>query len=801
MLLKKIRLQNIRSYVDETISFNEGSSLLSGDIGCGKSSILLAVEFVLFGTSRPDLPAELLLRKGANVGIVELEFMIDGHEIKITRTIKEDKRSIKQLPGSLVIDEVKRDLMPIELKAEVIRLLGYPEDLLSKNKNYIFRYTVYTPQEEMKFILQENEDVRLDVLRKIFNIDKYKVIRENVLIFCKKLRGEIAEFKIRVEPLSEFKEKLKLFEEDKKKLELQLSDVEPKLIKVGEEKMLAEEKVKNLESKQQILVQRKEQLNSFNNLLLSKNVQAEQLDLKLSQLNESVLVFDDSSISKDSLSLQIKSLEIEKHNFLEEKTIWQQRINHLHDLMKREKEETDLLEKSISEVELKEVKVVELQLEIAKKSELQKVQGEITLSLDTINAQITTHNLTLNQSKDICAKITDLDNCPFCLQIVDGGHKQQIMEQEGGKINQAQGLLQGLEQQKKQLMELLENGIKRIDNIFDLEKILMQISTELSLLKEKKESLVKKKNQLRGYVLENNEMMPKLGEYTEEKFLSIGQSLKGKQEELNLLIKREVVLQHVNDLRKQKEIVKEEVEENMRKIAELNLFIGEQKDYSDEILLLKKQLHHTLEQERIISMQKVEIDTKVNHVVEQVKDVTVKIKQLNEYERKLIKLKETHHWLMDFFVKLTYTIEKHVMGNIHYLFNDFFKQWFAILIDDDGLQARIDDTFSPVLEQNGYEINFGNLSGGEKTSAALAYRLALNRVINDVVHQIKTKSILILDEPTDGFSSEQLDKVRDVLDRLGLRQTIIVSHETKIESFVENIIRIGKEDHRSYVMG
>jgi exonuclease SbcC len=727
--------------------------------------------------------------------------MIDGHEIKITRTIKEDKRSIKQLPGSLVIDEVKRDLMPIELKAEVIRLLGYPEDLLSKNKNYIFRYTVYTPQEEMKFILQENEDVRLDVLRKIFNIDKYKVIRENVLIFCKKLRGEIAEFKIRVEPLSEFKEKLKLFEEDKKKLELQLSDVEPKLIKVGEEKMLAEEKVKNLESKQQILVQRKEQLNSFNNLLLSKNVQAEQLDLKLSQLNESVLVFDDSSISKDSLSLQIKSLEIEKHNFLEEKTIWQQRINHLHDLMKREKEETDLLEKSISEVELKEVKVVELQLEIAKKSELQKVQGEITLSLDTINAQITTHNLTLNQSKDICAKITDLDNCPFCLQIVDGGHKQQIMEQEGGKINQAQGLLQGLEQQKKQLMELLENGIKRIDNIFDLEKILMQISTELSLLKEKKESLVKKKNQLRGYVLENNEMMPKLGEYTEEKFLSIGQSLKGKQEELNLLIKREVVLQHVNDLRKQKEIVKEEVEENMRKIAELNLFIGEQKDYSDEILLLKKQLHHTLEQERIISMQKVEIDTKVNHVVEQVKDVTVKIKQLNEYERKLIKLKETHHWLMDFFVKLTYTIEKHVMGNIHYLFNDFFKQWFAILIDDDGLQARIDDTFSPVLEQNGYEINFGNLSGGEKTSAALAYRLALNRVINDVVHQIKTKSILILDEPTDGFSSEQLDKVRDVLDRLGLRQTIIVSHETKIESFVENIIRIGKEDHRSYVMG
>ena len=59
--------------------------------------------------------------------------------------------------------------------------------------------------------------------------------------------------------------------------------------------------------------------------------------------------------------------------------------------------------------------------------------------------------------------------------------------------------------------------------------------------------------------------------------------------------------------------------------------------------------------------------------------------------------------------------------------------------------------------------------------------------------------VLILDEPTDGFSSEQLDKVRDVLDKLNLRQTIIVSHESKIETFVQNVIRITKEGERSGV--
>ena len=59
--------------------------------------------------------------------------------------------------------------------------------------------------------------------------------------------------------------------------------------------------------------------------------------------------------------------------------------------------------------------------------------------------------------------------------------------------------------------------------------------------------------------------------------------------------------------------------------------------------------------------------------------------------------------------------------------------------------------------------------------------------------------LIILDEPTDGFSSQQLDKVRDVLEKLNLGQTIIVSHEQKIESFAQNVIRVSKREHVSYI--
>jgi exonuclease SbcC len=137
------------------------------------------------------------------------------------------------------------------------------------------------------------------------------------------------------------------------------------------------------------------------------------------------------------------------------------------------------------------------------------------------------------------------------------------------------------------------------------------------------------------------------------------------------------------------------------------------------------------------------------------------------------------------------------MLQIYREFNELFKTWFNVLIEDETISVRLDDEFTPIIEQNGYETYVENLSGGEKTAVALSYRLALNKVINDIVTDIKTKDILMLDEPTDGFSSEQLDKVRDVLDQLNMQQVVIVSHESKIESFVDNVIKVGKEEHVS----
>src|SRR3989344_4594112 len=161
----------------------------------------------------------------------------------------------------------------------------------------------------------------------------------------------------------------------------------------------------------------------------------------------------------------------------------------------------------------------------------------------------------------------------------------------------------------------------------------------------------------------------------------------------------------------------------------------------------------------------------------------------------ITRINDIQFWIEEYFVNVVNLIEKQVMLKVHNDFNALFEKWFNMLMENENFNIRLDEEFSPLIQQNGHDIDYLYLSGGEKTAVALAYRLALNQVINNLMTSIKTHDLLILDEPTDGFSDEQLDRVKLVLDELKIKQLILVSHEQKIESFVDNVIRLNKEQH------
>jgi DNA repair protein SbcC/Rad50 len=802
MLLQKLRLKNVRSYIDETINFQDGSTLLSGDIGCGKSTILLAIEFALFGTSRPDLPGEALLRKGTILASVELTFILNGQQIIIQRNLKKERDNIKQLAGYLIINDTKRDLTPVELKAEIISLLGYPEEFVTKNKNYIFRYSIYTPQEEMKFILQDNPEIRLDVLRKIFNIDKYKNIRENLQLWLKKMRTKIAILKTKLEDFEVEKEKLSNLTKEKETHSSALGLLRPELIKLSKDLNSQKDELQLLEKQQRQFIELKQQYQTNLTLIDEKNKQTQLLKNKQEQLQ---LEISELAIPEDTnlnlVQSEIKSLEEQKSNIFTKKSSLQEKLTYLQGNINQTQQETSQIKEGLSQLEEKENLKKSLFSEIEQKDSLRQKQLQLQELFEKTSQLVTKNQTLLNQSKEMKDKIASLDNCPTCLQKVVEGHKQSILSQEEQKVKQAENLLFELNKKKVQIHEQKENNQTKIEELILKENQLTRIKLELLQLNEKKESLSGKQEQLKSWVQENNQIMQQLQQLDQENVLSeIEQKLLGHRKVLDLFNKKNILNKHLQEVIEQLKLAQEKIKFLQQNNYEAETVLNNRKDLTAVIEEKKTLLEGFLEQEKKLSVKQAELQTNLDNTLRLEKELQTKVDDLKDKTIQLTRLKELYHWLEQHFAKLTYTIEKQVMLNIHHLFDQLFQEWFSMLIDDENIYSRLDDSFTPVIEQNGYEISFGNLSGGEKTSAALAYRLALNKVINDVIQEIKTKDIIILDEPTDGFSSEQLDKVRDVLERLNLKQTIIVSHETKIESFVENVVRVNKAGHESKVV-
>ena len=687
MLLKSIKLHNIRSYEDEDINFPVGSVLLAGDIGSGKSTILLAIEFAIFGAKKGELPAYTLLRHGKKEGFVELKMQVENKEVIIKRTLKRSNDDIKQEAGYIIINGIKREGTSEELRAIMLEMLGYPKELIKKGKDLIYRYTVYTPQEEMKQILYESKDIRLDTLRKVFNIDKYKRVKENSAIVIKSLR--------------ERKRYLDGFILD---LDYKRKDLEQKNKEVAD----IGRRINELLPK----------IDEVKNAINEKKKSIEQIENEITNLN--------------ALKKELSVTEANLNNLIEQN-------NRINNEMKRLEEQIGVLKK-----ELENKKLEELQSIMGNIADKEKEIIEADISHRNTIKKIRELEVKIEHCNETIKKITELDICPVCEQKVDEKHRHDVTERESKKYE-----------------ELLEQIKNYKEEELKLEKIKMQLKKELDLS-------VKEQSHMNVLKI---------------KFENLGDKTSLKEDRLG-----------------SKEKIKKEIGAlNSRKL-ELNSKIQEYSDAEFKYKTARKELDELLPQERFLDGEKREYETKKHMINAFITNLEKEIAEKQKSKEKLAYISQLINWIDELFANLMSTMEKHVMINIHSQFNELFKNWFDILMEDEAIGVGVDEEFTPVIEQDGYETYIENLSGGEKTSVALSYRLALNKVINDVVSGIKTKDIIMLDEPTDGFSTEQLDKVRDVLEQLNMNQIIIVSHESKIESFVENVIRIEKREHISVVV-
>ena len=674
MILKRIILNNIRSYKNQEIAFPEGSVLLSGDVGSGKTSILIGIEFALFGL-QPGQRGASLLRNGEKEGGVVLEFEADNKNVVVERTLKRGK-TISQDYCAITIDGEKREFSVTELKDKVLGILGYPREF-SKKQNILYKFTVYTPQEEMKQIILEDPETRINTLRHVFGIDKYKKILENVSMLASKLREE----KRLKEGLIEY------LEQDKANLSSKEDELEAKhynLASVEKELFLKIEKRKKIQEGKDETARKIEERNKLQQ-------EIEKTKIMISNKKETLL--NNTKVS-EQIESQIKELLDLKFNEEEGKELEQQ-----IDFRKKEKEQ-------LNEENLK------------------------------ITFQINSLNIKNQENEAVKSKIREIEICPTCLQNVEPVYKSNVINNIDSDISENSKKLGELTSEKKTILET----ITRVDEyIFSKEKQFR----EFNLLKIRLQELEEKRKRLEEI------------------------------QKLNELIQKDI------------EILNQHLEILNRSVFELNKFENLFKEK-------QKEFEESLKEERMAEIKVAELKKEIEVFSRHTGELRERIKKTEEIREKLIHLAKIESWLSKNFTHLVSIIEKNVMIKLKTDFSKLFARWFSMLVSE-TFEVRLDDNFTPIVENQDYEIDYPYLSGGERTAIALAYRLSLNQVLNSLLSKIKTHDIIILDEPTDGFSEQQLDKMRDVLRQLEVKQLIIVSHEQKIESFVENVIRFKKE--------
>lgn len=205
MIFKKLTLKNFKSYENSEIDFKKGISIIMGDNGAGKSTILEAISFALFKQHTSKKIEELINNNHDNM-VVELEFISNGKEYKIYR----EKPNSGSLKSTLLKKTTANgEFIPIcagdkEVAEEISSILGMDAEL--------FLNAIYIRQGEISDLVDKSPADKKQLIGKLLGIDSLEKAWKNLKPFINNYEKSQAELKGKLSDSDELIEKL-----DKKK--------------------------------------------------------------------------------------------------------------------------------------------------------------------------------------------------------------------------------------------------------------------------------------------------------------------------------------------------------------------------------------------------------------------------------------------------------------------------------------------------------------------------------------------------------------------------------------------------------
>ena len=293
MIIKQLELINIRSHESTKIEFAEGKTLVRGDIGSGKSSIMMSIEAALFGGSKQ------LIRKGKENGTIRLTFETKDENNNVKKyTITRNLKTTGQKPGIIKYHDEKKqkEFTAIELSIEISKILNINQ---TKKAQEIFNYFVLAKQGELKALLGGNKSdlkERTDTLMIAFDMEVYKFAVDNAKILNQRIEKTAISKKGEIKRLDEVEIEIKVKNDIIKKMKNDLEIIE-KSFKIKKENFTAKnyeyDKVKEERTKISVaneLIKAKEK--EINEKKEEIRINSKKIDIKKDKLEKSGKTID-----------------------------------------------------------------------------------------------------------------------------------------------------------------------------------------------------------------------------------------------------------------------------------------------------------------------------------------------------------------------------------------------------------------------------------------------------------------------------------------------------------------------------
>ncbi len=451
MIINSLALENFKSYSKMNLDFNRGISIIMGQNGAGKSTILEAVSFALF-KQYSGRSLQHLVRSEQTKMKVQLDFVVNG---RTYRVLRERGKSTSKAELRIKEGEAFHSLATgdKQVSYEIQNLLEMDGDL--------FLNAVYVRQGEIADLIDKTQSEKKQLIGKLLGIDSLEKAWKNMLPLIKDYESQKERCKGRIEGMGELKKDLE---------------------KETEKKTLLDDKIKNTQSKKEQILTEMEAIKRDKDEMDTRKIRFKEMD--------SLIKFKRESL--------VKAHQSEKELLEELKSIGEkeERIKEIEPELPRIKD-LESLKTSISLLDTLNSKRKEIESRITDINKFQSILSEnepFFEEYNDIQKKINEINLQMEPFSGIKGSMAQLKINQNQMQ----GQSSKIKNEIGKRFSTANDIL-GTDFTE---WELLNNHLNKVKSAAEikLESLNLQINektSEISSLQSLNKSMEKPLNELK----------------------------------------------------------------------------------------------------------------------------------------------------------------------------------------------------------------------------------------------------------------------------------------------------------------